>query len=110
MLEHVVREVRGRALRPREFSVLLNGVNDRTRSGETGDADTLTRDEIQQAPFFGSALLPIEIPYSAVLRSTPMERFAANPINLTAMMRVGGRPAKEALVGAAAAILRRAEA
>ena len=39
MLEHVVREVRGRPLRPDEFSVLLNGVNDRTRSGETGDAD-----------------------------------------------------------------------
>jgi chromosome partitioning protein len=108
MLEHVVREVRGRALRPDEFSVLLNGVNDRTRSGETGDADALTRSEIQQAPFFGSALLPVEIPYSAVLRSTPMERFAANPINVTAMMRVGGRPAKEALAGAAAAILKRA--
>lgn len=108
MLEHVVREVRGRTLRPSEFSVLLNGVNDRTRSGETGDADALTRAELQDAPFFGSALLPVEIPYSAVLRSAPMERFAANPINVTAMMRVGGRPAKEALAGAAAAILRRA--
>jgi len=108
MLEHVVREVRGRTLQPSEFSVLLNGVNDRTRSGETGDADTLTRNELQQAPFFGSALLPTEIPYSAVLRSAPMERFAANPINVTAMMRVGGRPAKDALAGAAAAILRRA--
>src|SRR5688572_26043205 len=43
MLEHVVREVRGRPLRANEFSVLLNGVNDRTRSGETGDADTATR-------------------------------------------------------------------
>ena len=42
-----------------------------------------------------------------VLRSTPMERFAANPINVTAMMRVGGRPAKEALAQAAASILRR---
>jgi chromosome partitioning protein len=108
MLEHVVREVRGRPLRPEEFSVLLNGVNDRTRSGETGDADTLTRAEIQNAPFFGSALLPDEVPYSAVLRSTPTERFATNPINVTAMMRVGGRPAKEALARAAAAILRRA--
>jgi chromosome partitioning protein len=107
MLEHVVREVRGRSLRPAEFSVLLNGVNDRTRSGETGDADALTRAEINNAPFFSSALLPIEIPYSAVLRSAPMERFAANPINVTAMMRVGGRPAKEALTQAAAAILRR---
>ncbi len=107
MLEQVVREVRGRSLRPAEFSVLLNGVNDRTRSGETGDADALTRAEIHNAPFFTSALLPIEIPYSAVLRSTPMERFAANPINVTAMMRVGGRPAKEALAQAAASILRR---
>jgi len=108
MLEHVVREVRGRPLRPEEFSVLLNGVNDRTRSGETGDADVLTRAEIQNAPFFGGALLGDEVPYSAVLRSAPTERFAANPINVTAMMRVGGRPAKEALARAAAAILRRA--
>lgn len=108
MLEHVVREVRGRALRPGEFSVLLNGVNDRTRSGETGDADTLTRNEIAAAPFFASALLQDEVPYSAVLRSAPSERIAANPINVTAMMRVGGRPAKESLARAAAAILRRA--
>jgi len=108
MLEHVVREVRGRALRPNEFSVLLNGVNDRTRSGETGDADTLTRNEISGAPFFGSALLPDEVPYSAVLKSAPSDRLAANPINVTAMMRVGGRPAKESLARAAAAILRRA--
>lgn len=108
MLEHVVREVRGRPLRPNEFSVLLNGVNDKTRSGETGDADSLTRAEISGAPFFGSALLPVEVPYSAVLRSAPSDRLAANPINITAMMRVGGRPAKEALAQAAAAILRRA--
>lgn len=107
MLEHVVREVRGRPLRPAEFSVLLNGVNDRTRSGETGDADALTRAEISGAPFFGSALLPEEVPYSAVLRSAPSDRFAANPINVTAMMRVAGRPAKEALTRAAAALLRR---
>jgi len=108
MLEHVVREVRGRALRPTEFSVLLNGVNDRTRSGETSDADAFTRNEISSAPFFGSALLPDEIPYSAVLKSAPSDRLAANPINITAMMRVGGRPAKEALTHAAAAVLRRA--
>jgi len=107
MLEHVVREVRGRPLRPSEFSVLLNGVNDRTRSGETADADAHTRNEIANAPFFGSALLPIEIPYSAVLKSAPTDRFAANPINITAMMRVGGRPAKEALTRAAASVLRR---
>lgn len=108
MLEHVVREVRGRPLQPGEFSVLLNGVNDRTRSGETGDADVLTRNEISAAPFFGSALLSDEVPYSAVLRSAPSERIAANPINVTAMMRVGGRPAKESLTRAAASILRRA--
>ncbi len=107
MLEHVVREVRGRPLRPSEFSVLLNGVNDRTRSGETADADSFTRNEIASAPFFGSALLPEEIPYSAVLKSAPTDRFAANPINITAMMRVGGRPAKETLTRAAAAVLRR---
>jgi chromosome partitioning protein len=107
MLENVVREVRGRPLRPTEFSVLLNGVNDRTRSGETGDADALTRSEITDAPFFGAALVPEEVPYTAVLKSGPTERFAANPINVTAMMRVGGRPAKEALARAAAAILRR---
>ncbi len=107
MLEHVVREVRGRPLRPAEFSVLLNGVNDRTRSSETGDADALTRAEIAGAPFFSGALLPEEVPYSAVLKSAPSDRFAANPINVTAMMRVGGRPAKEALARAAAAILRR---
>ncbi len=107
MLEHVVREVRGRRLRPEEFSVLLNGVNDRTRSGEIGDPDAMTRDEIAAAPFFSTALLADEIPYSAVLRSVPSERIAANPINVTAMMRVGGRRAKEALTRAAAAILRR---
>lgn len=107
MLEHVVREVRGRPLRADEFSVLLNGVNDRTRSSETGDPDALTRKEIAAAPFFGAALVAEEIPYSAVLRSAPSERIAANPINVTAMMRVGGRHAKEALARAAAAILRR---
>jgi hypothetical protein len=42
--------------------------------------------------------LPDEVPYSAVLRSAPTERFATNPINVTAMMRVGGRPAKESLL------------
>ncbi|MEZ6022007.1 MAG: AAA family ATPase [Hyphomonadaceae bacterium] len=108
MLEHVVREVRGRPLRPSEFSVLLNGVNDRTRSGESSAADQLTRAEISAAPFFGSALLPDEIPYSAVLRAAPSDRVVANPVNVTAMMRVGGRPAKESLTRAAAAILRRA--
>ena len=73
-----------------------------------GDADALTRDEIGAAPFFSSALLAEEIPYSAMLRSGPSNRIVANPINVTALMRVGGRPAKEALTAAAAAILRRA--
>jgi hypothetical protein len=95
-------------LRTSEFSVLLNGVNDRTRSGETGDADTATRKAISAAPFFGATLLADEVPYAAVLKSTPSDRFAANPVNVTAMMRVGGRPAKEALTRAAAAILKRA--
>ena len=106
MLEHVVRAVRGRPLQPAEFSVLLNGVKDRTKSSETGDVDALTRTEISGAPFWrgvagrGGALFG-----RAAL--APTERFAANPINVTAMMRVGGRPAKEALARAAAAILRR---
>jgi hypothetical protein len=43
-----------------------------------------------------------------VLRAPPSDRIVPNPINTTAMMRVGGRAAKEALTRAAAAILRRA--
>ena len=108
MLEQVVREVRGRSLHAGEFSVLLNGVNDRTKSEDTANADALTRREIKDAPFFGSALIEHEVPYSALLKAAPVERFAANPINVTAMMRVGGRNAKEALTRAAAAILKRA--
>lgn len=109
MLEHVVRSIRGRPLRSGEFSVLLNGVNDKTRSDVHGDPDALTRAEIREAPFFGAALLPEEIPYSGALRAAPGERYAVNPINSTAMMRVGARQAKEALTRAAAAILRRAK-
>ncbi len=109
MLQRVVREVRGRPLRPEEFSVLLNGVNDRPRS-QDGDADALTREEINAAPFFGSALLSQEVPYAGVLKSTPTDRFVANPINVTAMMRVGGRGVKEALTRSAAAVLKRAQA
>jgi cellulose biosynthesis protein BcsQ len=108
MLEQVVRSVRGRPLRPGEFSVLLNGVNDRTRSDAGGDPDAATRAEISAAPFFGSALLEEAVPYSGALRATPDDRYAVNPINVTAMMRVGGRQVKEALARAAAAILRRA--
>ncbi|MDX2274914.1 MAG: ParA family protein [Hyphomonadaceae bacterium] len=109
MLEHVVREVRGRPLRSEEFSVLLNGVNDRARS-EDGDADALTRAEIEAAPFFGAALLKEEVPYAGVLRAVPSDRIVVNPINVTAMMRVTGRGVKEALTRAAAAVLRRAQA
>jgi chromosome partitioning protein len=108
MLEHVVREVRGRPLRPDEFSVLLNGVNDRTRS-QDGDADALTRAEIEAAPFFGASLLKEEVPYAGVLRSVPSDRIVVNPLNVTAMMRVSGRGVKEALTRAAASVLRRAQ-
>jgi chromosome partitioning protein len=107
MLEHVVREVRGRSLRPSEFSVVLNGVNDRTRAQTPDTADALTRAEIAAAPFFGSALLPEEVPYSGALRAVPSEKIAVNPINVTAMLRMGSRPVKEALVRTAAAVLRR---
>ena len=109
MLEHVVREVRGRPLRSEEFSVLLNGVNDRTRAPDN-DADQLTRAEISAAPFFGAALLPEAVPYASVLRSAPTDRIVTNPVNVTAMMRVGGRGTKEALAQAAAAVLKRAGA
>ncbi|MGH6950938.1 MAG: AAA family ATPase, partial [Vitreimonas sp.] len=108
MLEQVVREVRGRPLHAGEFSVLLNGVNDRTKSEETAKADALTREEIRNAPFFGGSLIEAEVPYSALLKAPPSERFAANPINVTAMLRVGVRTAKEALIRAAASILKRA--
>lgn len=107
MLEHVVREVRGRPLRPSEFSVLLNGVNDRPRPNEF-DADAITRAEISAAPFFGQALLAEEIPYTGALKAPPNDRIAANPINITAIMRVGSRQVKESLTRSAAAVLRRA--
>jgi chromosome partitioning protein len=108
MLEQVVRAVRGRALRPAEFSVVLNGVNDRTRSGQPGDVDAMTRNEIVQAPFFGSTLIEAAVPYSGALRATPMDRFVINPINVTALMRERQRDVKESLAHAAAEILKRA--
>jgi chromosome partitioning protein len=61
-------------LRPGEFSVLLNGVNDRTRSDAQGDGDAVTRAEIEAAPFFGGALLEEAVPYSGSLKSTPVDR------------------------------------
>ncbi len=108
MLEQVVRAVRGRPLKPSEFSVLLNGVNDRTRAGQPGDVDAMTRHEILEAPFFGSTLIEAAIPYSGALRATPMDRFVVNPINVTALMRERQRDVKESLARAAADILRRA--
>ncbi len=110
MLEQVSREIRGRTLRSAEFSVLLNGVGDRPRSRVGLDVDQATRAEIASAPFFGSALLDDAIPYTTNLRSTPVDRYAANPINLTAMRMITQRSLKEALAGAAAQIMRRAGA
>jgi chromosome partitioning protein len=108
MLEQVTREIRGRALKPSEFSVLLNGVGDRPRTRAGFDVDQSTRDEIASAPFFGSTLLGDAIPYTTNLRTTPIDRYAANPINLTAMRLITQRSLKEALAGAAAQIMRRA--
>ncbi len=108
MLEHVVADIRGRPLRPAEFSVLLNGVSDRTRTRAHPGEDAATRAEIAAAPFFGSALLADSIPYTAALKAAPTDRYAANPINVTAMMRMANRDVKASLAGAAAAILRRA--
>jgi hypothetical protein len=62
MLEQVVRAVRGRPVKPSEFTVVLNGVNDRTRSPLPGDVDAFTRAEIAAAPFFGSTLIETAIP------------------------------------------------
>lgn len=108
MLEWVAREIRERPVRAEEFSVLLNGVGDRVRSRPMGDIDAQTRAEIAAAPFFGAALLRSSIPYSGLLRATPDDRYAVNPINVTAMMRLAQRSLKESLTGAAAEILDRA--
>jgi len=110
MLEQVSRDIRGRTLRSAEFSVLLNGVGDRPRSRSGTDVDLATREEIASAPFFGAALLPEAIPYTTNLRTTPIDRYAANPINLTAMRLITQRSLKEQLTGAAAHIVRRASA
>lgn len=110
MLEQVTREIRGRTLKPSEFSVILNGVGDRPRTRAGFDVDQSTREEIASAPFFGSTLLNDAIPYTTNLRTTPIDRYAANPINLTAMRLITQRSLKEALTGAAAEIMRRAGA
>jgi cellulose biosynthesis protein BcsQ len=108
LLEWVTRTIRQRAVRPGEFTVLLNAVGERTRLGE--DSDAMTRDQIAGAPFFGQALLPVAIPFSTLLRSSPADRYAANPINTTAIMRFAQRSLKETLTDAAAAIFARADA
>lgn len=108
MLEQVAHDIRGRTLRSSEFSVLLNGVGDRPRTRGGADVDGATRAEIAQAAFFGAALLPEAIPYTTALRTTPMDRYAPNPINLTAMRLMTQRALKEQLTAAAQAIVRRA--
>lgn len=110
MLEFVARQIRERPVRPAEFSLVLNGIGDRQRLRSGGDPDALARQEIQQAPFFSSTLLPAAVPYSALLRAAPNERYAANPINLTALQRFAQRPLREALINVAQAILQRAGA
>lgn len=108
MLELVARQIRERPVRPAEFSVVLNGIGDRLRLRAGGDADALVRQEIEQAPFFGSALLGAAIPYSSLLRAVPSERYAPNPINVTAIQRFSQRALKEALAQSARQILERA--
>lgn len=110
LLEFVTRQIRERPVRPAEFSILLNGVGDRVRLRAGGDPDTLIRQEISQAPFFGASLLETAIPYSGLLRAAPSQRFAANPINTTALQRFSQRALKESLASAAQAILQRAGA
>lgn len=110
MLEQVCRVIRGRTLRPAEFSVLLNGVGDRPRTRAGIDVDQVTREEIASAPFFGSTLVSSAIPYTVLLRGTPADKYAVNPINVTAVMRLAQRGLKESLTVAAAEILRRAGA
>jgi chromosome partitioning protein len=107
LLENVTRALRQRPLLAREFTVLLNAVGER-RIGLDADGDT--RQEIASAPFFGQALLPIAVPFSTVLRAPPADRYAANPINTTAIMRFSQRGLKETLTAAAAGILARAQA
>jgi chromosome partitioning protein len=108
MLEQVCRMIRGRSPQPSEFSVLLNGMGDRPRARSGVDVDQVTREEIASAPFFGSTLIPQAIPWSILLRGTPADRYAVNPINVTAVMRLAQRGLKESLTQAAAEILRRA--
>jgi cellulose biosynthesis protein BcsQ len=108
MLEQIVREIRGRPLRSSEFSVVLNATGDRPRSRSGLDVDHETRKELQTAPFFGTALLRAAIPYTVNLRTTPIDRYALNPIQATAMGHFTQRAIKEALAAAAAEIMARA--
>jgi chromosome partitioning protein len=111
MLEYITREIRGRTLRPNEFSVLLNGLGDAPRTRSNLDVDQATRAEIETAPFFGSALLREAIPLTKSLRGTPVDKYAINPVMGTAIMRnFTPRGIKESLSGAAAEILKRIKA
>jgi len=110
MLEQVTREIRQRSLKPSEFTVLLNGVADRPRTRNGYDVDQATREEIQAAPFFGSALIDPAIPYTTHLRTTPIDKYVVNPISLTAMKQFAQRMLKESLASAAIDIIKRAGA
>jgi cellulose biosynthesis protein BcsQ len=107
LLEQVTRLIRQRPVTPDEFTVILNAVGERPRLAG-GDIDHITREEIAGAPFFGQALLPIAVPFSTMLRAPLADKYAANPINTTAIMRFSQRALKETLTAAAAAILTRA--
>jgi chromosome partitioning protein len=108
MLEQVVKSVRGRPLRPQEFSVLLNGLGDRPRTRDGVNVDGATREQIETVPFFGSALLANVIPFAPALRGTPVDRYATNPINLSVVMRpLTPRALKEKLSFAALEVLSR---
>jgi chromosome partitioning protein len=109
LLEQITRMIRQRPVAPEEFSVLLNGFGERSRM-TGGDIDIHTRQEIESAPFFGSALLPMAIPFSVMLRAPLADRYAANPVNTTAIMRFSQRALKETLTSAVAAIFARADA
>jgi len=110
MLEQVTREIRQRAVKSSEFTVLLNGVADRPRTRNGYDVDQATREEIEAAPFFGAALIEPAIPYTTHLRTTPIDKYVVNPISLTAMKQFAQRMLKESLASAAIDIIKRAGA
>ena len=109
LLEQITRVIRQREVAPEEFSVLLNGFGERSRMAG-GDIDVHTRHEIEGAAFFGSTLVPHTIPFSTMLRAPLADRYAANPLNTTAIMRFAQRGLKETLTAAVASIFARADA